>query len=93
MSNLNKVNFEIIRYANCWEDADLLVKSLRAEQNKKILSIGSAGDNSFSLLTTDPELVLAIDISSVQIYFDRTQKSGDQKFIKRCIFEICWIPK
>jgi len=63
-----RVNFEIIRYANCWEDADVLLEGLSPVKGSKILSIGSAGDNSFSLLTSDAELVVAVDINKVQLY-------------------------
>ncbi len=63
-----KVSFDFIRYANCWEDADVLLAGLHPEKKGKFLSIGSAGDNSFSLLTTDPELVVAIDVNKIQNY-------------------------
>ncbi|TDE16328.1 DUF3419 family protein [Dyadobacter psychrotolerans] len=63
-----RVNFEIIRYANCWEDATILLDGLTPSAGSKILSIASAGDNSLSLLTTDPEMVVAIDINKVQLY-------------------------
>ncbi|MGZ5303363.1 MAG: DUF3419 family protein [Bacteroidia bacterium] len=62
------VNFNILRYANCWEDAEILLHALSPKTGSKILSIGSAGDNTFSLLTTDPELVIAVDISPTQLY-------------------------
>lgn len=70
MSNTitNAVSFEIIRYANCWEDTDILLKGLSPKVNDKIISIASAGDNSFSLLLNNPEIVVAVDISSVQLY-------------------------
>ncbi len=73
---LSKVNFEIIRYANCWEDVDILLEGLNAEQGKKILSIGSAGDNSFSLLITNPETVVVVDISKVQLYLIELKKAA-----------------
>ncbi|WP_114784881.1 DUF3419 family protein [Botryobacter ruber] len=63
-----KVSFDIIRYANCWEDADILLEGLNPQPGSRILSIGSAGDNSFSLLTTDPELVVAVDVNKVQLH-------------------------
>ncbi|WP_221393041.1 DUF3419 family protein [Dyadobacter sp. NIV53] len=63
-----RVNFEIIRYANCWEDATILLEGLSPANGSKILSVGSAGDNSFSLLTTDPEMVVAVDINRIQLY-------------------------
>ena len=62
------VNFGIIRYANCWEDADILLEGLSPAKGSKILSIGSAGDNSFSLLTTDPEIVVAVDVNEIQLF-------------------------
>lgn len=70
MSNnqLHNVKFDIIRYANCWEDADVLLQGLNIQPKGRILSIGAAGDNSFSLLTTNPEIVIAVDISKVQCY-------------------------
>jgi S-adenosylmethionine-diacylglycerol 3-amino-3-carboxypropyl transferase len=64
----DRVNFEFIRYANCWEDADILLEGLNPRPNSKILSIASAGDNSFSLLVTNPELVVAVDVNAVQLY-------------------------
>jgi S-adenosylmethionine-diacylglycerol 3-amino-3-carboxypropyl transferase len=63
-----KVSFDFIRYANCWEDADVLLKGLNLKPRSKILSIGSAGDNSFSLLTTQPDLVVAVDVNKIQLY-------------------------
>ncbi len=70
------VNFELIRYANCWEDADILLKGLNVNAGSKVLSIASAGDNSFSLLTADPEEVTAVDISNVQLYLVELKKTA-----------------
>ena len=70
----DKVSFEFIRYANCWEDAIVLLDGLNLAPGKKILSIGSAGDNSFSLLTTNPELVVAIDINKTQLHLIELKK-------------------
>jgi S-adenosylmethionine-diacylglycerol 3-amino-3-carboxypropyl transferase len=64
---LEKVNFDIIRYANCWEDADLLLEELNLPSKSNILSIASGGDNSFSLLTTGAKQVVAVDISETQL--------------------------
>jgi S-adenosylmethionine-diacylglycerol 3-amino-3-carboxypropyl transferase len=63
-----KVSFDFIRYANCWEDADILLKGLAPPNGSAILSIGSAGDNSFSLLCTNPSLVVAVDVNKTQLY-------------------------
>src|SRR5690606_4507166 len=71
---LKEVSFDLIRYANCWEDAEVLIKGLNPVEGSKLLSIGSAGDNSFSLLLTEPELVVAIDINRVQLYLIELKK-------------------
>lgn len=63
-----KVAFDLIRYANCWEDAHVLLRGLNPDPGSKFLSIGSAGDNSFSLLTTNPELVVAVDVNPIQLF-------------------------
>jgi S-adenosylmethionine-diacylglycerol 3-amino-3-carboxypropyl transferase len=49
----NDINFNMLRYANCWEDADVLLQHLAMEPNDKAVSVASGGDNSFSMLTTD----------------------------------------
>lgn len=69
-----RVNFEIIRYANCWEDADILLAGLSPAPGSKVLSIGSAGDNSFSFLITDPEMVVAVDINRTQLFLIELKK-------------------
>ncbi len=74
-----KVNFDIIRYANCWEDADILLEGLAPAEGSKILSIGSAGDNSFSLLTTNPEIVVAVDINKIQLHLVELKKATIKK--------------
>lgn len=76
----DRVNFEFIRYANCWEDADILLEGLNPKPNSKFLSIGSAGDNSFSLLISNPELVVAVDVNPVQLYLIELKKSCIQHF-------------
>lgn len=63
-----QVDFGIVRYANCWEDADLLLDALKPKKGDRILSIASGGDNSFSLLCNDPEVVVAADISLSQLH-------------------------
>lgn len=62
----HRAAFDKIRYANCWEDADILCEALRPGPGKRILSIGSAGDNSLSLLSGGAEVV-AVDLNPSQI--------------------------
>lgn len=75
---LADVRHDYIRYANCWEDADLLLKGLDPSPGDRILSIASAGDNSFALLLGDPDLVVAVDINPVQLELVRLKKAAFQ---------------
>jgi len=63
-----RADFSGIRYAQCWEDADILLEALQPGPGKRCLSIASAGDNTLALLSRDPESVLAIDLSPAQLY-------------------------
>ncbi len=63
----DEVDFSIIRYAQCWEDADTLLDALQVQPGDVCLSIASAGDNSLSLLTRRPDRVIAIDLSNSQL--------------------------
>ncbi len=62
-----KADFSGIRYAQCWEDADVLVEGLDVRPGDVCLSIASAGDNSLALLTRSPARVIALDLSPVQL--------------------------
>jgi S-adenosylmethionine-diacylglycerol 3-amino-3-carboxypropyl transferase len=64
----DRADFSGIRYAQCWEDADILLEALEPGPGKRCLSIASAGDNTLALLSRDPESVLAIDLSPAQLY-------------------------
>src|SRR5690606_32309014 len=77
---LEDVNFEIIRYANCWEDADVLLEALSPDSSSKIMSIASAGDNCFSLLAASPQKVVGVDISLPQLYLTELKKLAIQNF-------------
>lgn len=59
--------FTILRYAQCWEDADILVDGLDIRPGDTCLSIASAGDNTLSLLTRSPARVIAVDLNPTQI--------------------------
>jgi S-adenosylmethionine-diacylglycerol 3-amino-3-carboxypropyl transferase len=71
---LENVSFDFIRYANCWEDAEALLKGLELTSTSHVISIASAGDNCFSMLTKSPELVVAVDISEVQLFLVELKK-------------------
>ena len=61
------VDFSGIRYAQCWEDADVLLEGLDVRDGDTCVSVASAGDNTLSLLTLRPKRVVAIDLSAAQI--------------------------
>lgn len=75
---LKEVRHDYIRYANCWEDADVLLSGLEIQGGDRVLSIGSAGDNSFSMLAHDAELVVAVDINKVQLNLIELKKAAFQ---------------
>lgn len=58
--------FDFVRYANCWEDADILVDALQPAPGKRLLSIASAGDNALALLAEGAEVVAA-DLNPSQL--------------------------
>jgi len=59
---------DIIKYSNCWEDADLLLASVPETAEGNFLSIASGGDNSFALLTKNPKSLIMVDMNKVQLY-------------------------
>lgn len=62
-----QADFSHLRYAQCWEDADLLLRALNLAPGSNVLSIASGGDNCLALLATEPAHVVAIDLSFAQI--------------------------
>lgn len=62
-----RARFDGIRYAQVWEDADILVAALGPGTGRRFLSICSAGDNALALLLLDPREVVAADLSAAQL--------------------------
>ena len=62
-----RADFSEIRYAQVWEDADILLDALDVRPDSVCLSIASAGDNALALLTRDPARVIAVDLSPAQL--------------------------
>src|SRR5260370_159603 len=60
-------DFSAIRYAQCWEDADVLLAALDVRPGDTCLSIASAGDNTLALLARAPARVIAVDLSPAQL--------------------------
>ncbi|PRY75487.1 S-adenosylmethionine-diacylglycerol 3-amino-3-carboxypropyl transferase [Yoonia maritima] len=62
-----KAAFYYIRYAQLWEDADILAEGLGECAGATLVSICSAGDNALAMLTLDPSKVVVVDLSPAQI--------------------------
>jgi S-adenosylmethionine-diacylglycerol 3-amino-3-carboxypropyl transferase len=60
-------DFSAIRYAQCWEDADILLEGLAINPGDSCLSIASAGDNSLAMLARGAGRVIALDLSPAQL--------------------------
>jgi S-adenosylmethionine-diacylglycerol 3-amino-3-carboxypropyl transferase len=62
-----KASFERIRYAQCWEDADVLLEAAEIASTDTCLSVASAGDNTLALVGAGAKRVIAADLSAAQI--------------------------
>ena len=63
----NNIDFSLIRYSQCWEDVEILLKALDIKEGDICFGIASAGDNVLSMLTENPKKIIAIDVSFPQI--------------------------
>ncbi|MBI1920764.1 MAG: DUF3419 family protein [Geobacter sp.] len=61
-------DFSEIRYAQCWEDADILLEGLAIQPGDTCVSIASAGDNSLAMLAMGAGRVIALDLSPAQLF-------------------------
>src|SRR5438045_4333825 len=62
-----RADFSMVRYAQCWEDADILLEGLDVQPGDVCLSIASGGDNTLALLSKRPAYVIALDVSPAQL--------------------------
>src|SRR5262245_21582912 len=62
-----KADFSGVRYAQCWEDGDVLLAGLAVRPGDVCVSIASAGDNSLALAAQGPARVIALDLSPAQL--------------------------
>jgi S-adenosylmethionine-diacylglycerol 3-amino-3-carboxypropyl transferase len=63
----SRADFSEIRYAQVWEDGDVLLEALDVGPGDVCVSIASAGDNALALLTRQPARVIALDLSPAQL--------------------------
>lgn len=71
--------FDQIRYAQVWEDADILVEALAPQATDTVVSIASAGDNAFALLATGCARVVAVDLNPAQLACVRLREQAYRK--------------
>lgn len=76
----NNVDFSLIRYSQCWEDTEVLLEALDIRENDVCLGILSAGDNVFSMLTKNPEKIVALDISFPQVALVKLKMETFKRF-------------
>ncbi|MGO8670808.1 MAG: DUF3419 family protein [Capsulimonadaceae bacterium] len=60
-------DFSIIRYAQCWEDAGVLLDGLDIRAGDVCVSIASAGENALAMVSRGPARVIALDLSAAQL--------------------------
>jgi S-adenosylmethionine-diacylglycerol 3-amino-3-carboxypropyl transferase len=62
-----RADFSRIRYAQVWEDADVLLAALDVQPTDTVVSIASAGDNALALLGAGAARVVALDLNPAQL--------------------------
>ena len=62
-----RAGFSEIRYAQCWEDADILLRALEIRPGDVCVSIASAGDNTLAMLAAGANRVIALDLNPAQL--------------------------
>lgn len=63
----SRADFTRIRYAQVWEDADILLEALDVQPTDTVISIASAGDNALALLGAGAERIVALDLNPAQL--------------------------
>jgi len=81
-------DFSIIRYAQVWEDADILLEALNIQPEDTCLSIASAGDNALAMLARSPRRVVALDMNPAQLACLELRVAAFRKLQHREILEL-----
>jgi S-adenosylmethionine-diacylglycerol 3-amino-3-carboxypropyl transferase len=68
-----------LNYAQCWEDIDVLREALSVKEGERVLSICSAGDNSFAFCLDKASEVVCIDLSRPQLALAELKWLGVQE--------------
>lgn len=83
MKKLSSKSTNSIRYSQCWEDTELMLKALNIKQDDVVFSIASGGENVFALMTQTDNFVHAIDYNLSQIYIIKLKLAA----LKRLSFD------
>jgi S-adenosylmethionine-diacylglycerol 3-amino-3-carboxypropyl transferase len=83
-----KASFDKIRYAQCWEDADILLNGMNIQEGDVCLGIGSAGENCLSMLTRNPSKVIAVDMNSSQLACIELRVAGFKRLKHQELLEL-----
>ncbi|MBP1684752.1 MAG: S-adenosylmethionine:diacylglycerol 3-amino-3-carboxypropyl transferase [Deltaproteobacteria bacterium] len=86
-----RADFSIIRYAQCWEDADVLLEALDIHPGDRCFSVGSGGDNTLSMLVCAPAEVLAVDLSPAQVACIELKAAGFRVLPHAALLELAGI--
>ncbi len=62
-----RADYSVLRYAQCWEDADVLLAALEIGPQHTCFAIASAGDNALAMLSRGPRRLVAVDLSVPQL--------------------------
>ncbi len=81
-------DFTMIRYAQVWEDADILLEALEIQPDDECLSIASAGDNALAMLARNPRKVIALDMNPAQLACLELRVAAFRKLEYREILEL-----
>ena len=71
--------FSFIRYSNCWEDSNILLKALDIKEGETGVSVASGGDNTFTLLLSNPKEIYAFDINKTQLYLMKLKMAAIER--------------
>lgn len=63
-----QTDYSFIRYANCWEDTNILLDALDIKEHEIGLSVASGGDNTLAMLVKNPDKIYAFDLNKTQLY-------------------------
>lgn len=83
-----RADFTMIRYAQVWEDADILLEALEIQPDDECLSIASAGDNALAMLARSPRKVIALDMNPAQLACLELRVAAFRKLEYREILEL-----